>query len=255
MLQVIWLWYRPFVNELRERLGLRTYSAVGFYRALRATPMLSAYSPTVIPHPPDWPAHVHVTGYLFLDEQPDWQPAPELQAFLDAGAPPVSVGFGSMAGRNPEQLAGLVVAALARSGQRGILLTGWGGLRAAQVPENVFVVESAPHSWLFPRTAAVVHHGGAGTTAEGLRAGVPNVIVPFAFDQPFWGARVQALGLGPQPIPRKKLTADRLAQAIGSAVTDPGMRRRASACGKAIRAEDGVGNAVAVIRRYFGEPR
>jgi sterol 3beta-glucosyltransferase len=216
--------------------------------------MLSAYSPTVIPHPSDWPAHVHVTGYLFLDGQPDWQPSPELQAFLDAGDPPVSVGFGSMAGRNPEQLAGLVVDALARSGRRGILLTGWGGLRAARVPENVFVVDAAPHSWLFPRMAAVVHHGGAGTTAEGLRAGVPNVIVPFVFDQPFWGARVQTLGLGPQPIPQKKLTADRLAQAIDSVVTDPGMRRRASSCGKAIRAEDGVGNAVAVIRRYFGAP-
>ena len=198
---------------------------------------------------------MHVTGYLFLDTQPDWRPAPELQAFLDAGEPPVYVGFGSMAGRNPEQLAGLTIEALARSGQRGLLLTGWGGLRADQVPDHVFVVDSAPHSWLFPRMAAVVHHGGAGTTAEGLRAGVPNVIVPFVFDQPFWGARVKALGLGPAPIPQKKLTADRLAHAIRSAVTDQTMRQRASLCGQAIRAEDGIGNAVNVIRRYFGEPR
>ena len=140
-----------------------------------------------------------------------------------------------MAGRNPEQLASLILEALAKSGQRGLLLTGWGGLRTESVPDNVFVVDAAPHSWLFPRMAAVVHHGGAGTTAEGLRAGVPAVIVPFVFDQPFWGARVKALGLGPEPIPQKKLTADRLAHAIRIAVTDPGMRQRANACGAAIR--------------------
>ena len=106
---------------------------------------------------------------------------------MAAGEPPVYIGFGSMAGRNPEQLAMLILEALAKSGQRGLLLTGWGGLRPELVPDNVFVLDSAPHSWLFPRMAAVVHHGGAGTTAEGLRAGVPTVIVPFAFDQPFWG--------------------------------------------------------------------
>ena len=146
---------------------------------------------------------------------------------------------------------GSILEALAKSGQRGLLLTGWGGLRAELVPDNVFVVDSAPHSWLFPRMAAVVHHGGAGTTAEGLRAGVPAVIVPFVFDQPFWGARIKALGLGPDPIPQKKLTADRLAHAIRIAVTDPGMKQRANSCGEAIRAEDGIGNAVKIIQRYF----
>ncbi len=252
MLQVIWLWYSPFVNEFRQRLGLSTYTAARFYRALRSTPMLSAYSPSLIPHPADWPESVHVTGYFFLDSQADWQPSSELKAFLDAGDPPVYIGFGSMAGRNPEQLAKLILGALAKSGQRGLLLTGWGGLRTELVPDNVFVVDAAPHSWLFPHMAAVVHHGGAGTTAEGLRAGVPTVIVPFVFDQHFWGARIKALGLGPDPIPQKNLTADRLADAIRIAVTDPGMKRRANACGEAIRAENGIGNAVKIIQRYFG---
>ena len=254
MLQVVWLWYRPFVNDFRQRLRLPAYTAVRFYRALRSTPMLSAYSPGVIPHPADRPDSVHVTGYYFLDTQADWQPSSELQAFLDAGDPPVYIGFGSMAGRNPEQLAGLTLEALAKSGQRGLLLTGWGGLRTDLAQDNVFVIDSAPHSWLFPRMAAVVHHGGAGTTAEGLRAGVPTVIVPFVFDQPFWGARVNALGLGPEPIPQKNLTADRLAHAIRMAVTDPGMKQRANAYGAAIRAEDGVGSAVRIIKRYFGAP-
>ena len=254
MLDVIWLWYSPFVNDFRQRLGLSPYTAASFYRALRSTPMLSAYSPSLIPHPADWPESVHVTGYFFLDTQADWQPSPELRAFLDAGDPPVYIGFGSMAGRNPERLAKLAIEALARSGQRGLLLTGWGGLRAEMVPDNVFVVDSAPHAWLFPRMAAVVHHGGAGTTAEGLRAGVPTVIVPFVLDQPFWGARIKALGLGPDPIPHKHLTADRLAHAISIAVTDADLKQRAKTYGAAIRAEDGVSNAVEIVKHYFGEP-
>jgi len=254
MLRALWLWYSPFVNKFRQRLGLSTYTATDVHRALRSTPMVSAYSPRIIPHPADWPAHIHVTGYLFLDATADWQPSPELQAFLAAGAPPVYIGFGSMAGRNPDALARLTLDALRMSGQRGLLLTGWGGLRTASTGDNVFVLDSAPHSWLFPRMAAVVHHGGAGTTAEGVRAGVPTVVVPFVLDQPFWGARIHALGLGPPPIPQKKLTAERLADAITMAVTDREMRQRARACGEAVRAEQGVHNAVEVIRRYFGDP-
>jgi len=135
-----------------------------------------------------------------------------------------------------------------------VLLTGWGGLKPEQLTSNVFVLNSAPHSWLFPRMAALVHHGGAGTTAEGLRAGVPSIIVPFILDQPFWGARVQSMGLGPAPLPQKKLTAERLAAAITTAVTDSGMRERARLTGEAIRAEDGVGSAVKLVQRYLGKP-
>jgi len=254
MLHVIWLWYRPFANEFRRRLGLSPNTAASFYHALRSTPLLSAYSPSIIPPPADWPERVHITGYLYLDDRADWEPTPELKEFLDAGEPPVYFGFGSMAGRNPEQLAKLILEALARSGQRGLLLTGWGGLRTEWVPEDVFILDSAPHNWLFPRMAAVVHHGGAGTTAEGLRAGVPAVIVPFVFDQLFWGARIKAMGLGPNPIPQKQLTADRLAEAINIAVTDPDIKQRAISYGKAIRTENGIGNALEVIKRYFGEP-
>ena len=254
MLQAIWLWYRPFVNDFRRQLGLSAYTFARFYGALRSTPMLSAYSPRVIPHPTDWSENVHVTGYLFLDTQIEWQPPSELQAFLDAGDPPVYIGFGSMAGRNPEQLARLVVDALNQSRQRGLLLTGWGGLRPEWIPDNVFVTDLAPHSWLFPRMTAVVHHGGAGTTAESLRAGVPTVIVPFVFDQPFWGARIKALGLGPEPIPQKNLTADRLANAIKMAVTDSNMKQRTYSYGATIRAESGGDNAIKIIKRYFGEP-
>jgi len=254
MLSVIWLWYRPFVNDFRRQLGLPASTFAHFYRALQSTPMLSAYSPNIIPHPADWPDHVHISGYFFLDSQANWQPSAALQAFLDGGDPPVYIGFGSMAGRSPKRLAHIVLEALTQSGQRGLLLTGWGGLGPELLPDNVFVLESAPHSWLFPRMTAVIHHGGAGTTAAGLRAGVPTIIVPFVFDQPFWGARIKALGVGPDPIPQKKLTAERLADAIRTAVTDPGLKQRARSYGAAIRAEDGVGNAVEIVQRYFGEP-
>lgn len=254
MLQVVWMWYQPYVNAFRKRFGLPAYSGADFRRVLQSTPMLSAYSSAIIPHPPDWQEHIYLTGYLFPDTLSAWQPSAELTAFLEAGDPPVYIGFGSMAGINPEQLTRLIFAALSKSGQRGLLLTGWGGLRAEWVPKNVFIVDSVPHGWLFPRMAAVVHHGGAGTTAEGLRAGTPTVIVPFAFDQSFWGSRVKAMGLGPEPINKRHLTAERLAQAIEIAVSDTGIRQRAQACSQIIRAEDGIGYAVNIVKQYFGRP-
>jgi UDP:flavonoid glycosyltransferase YjiC (YdhE family) len=133
-------------------------------------------------------------------------------------------------------------------------MSGWGGLSAAGRPGSVYVVESVPHAWLFPRVAAVVHHGGAGTTAAGLRAGVPSVVVPFFGDQPYWGRRVAALGVGPAPIPRQQLTAERLAAAL-MATTDEGMRGRAAELGARIRAEDGIARAAAVVDDYAGVSR
>jgi UDP:flavonoid glycosyltransferase YjiC (YdhE family) len=252
MLEVIWQWYRPFVNEFRKRFRLRASNSADFYRILTSAPLLGAYSPTVIPHPPDWPRNTHITGYWFQDVQPEWRPPIELETFLNKGQPPVYVGFGSMAGRNPERFAGIALKALAKSEQRGVLATGWGGMNVMSIPENVFVLDSAPHAWLFPRMAAVVHHGGAGTTAEGLRAGAPSVIVPFIVDQLFWGRRVWELGAGPEPIRARQLTAQKLADAIRAATTDPEMKQRAEAIGQAVRAEDGVGRAVNVVRQCLG---
>jgi UDP:flavonoid glycosyltransferase YjiC (YdhE family) len=252
MLRVIWQWYGPFVNSFRRRFGLPAYTAASFYHILNATPLLGGYSPRVIPHPPDWPESVQITGYWFQDTHMGWKPSVQLEAFLDAGDPPIYVGFGSMSGRHPERLASIVLEALAKSGQRGLLLTGWGGLRALPLARRVFVLEAAPHRCLFPRMAAVVHHGGAGTTAEGFRAGVPTVILPFMMDQPFWGRRVKTLGVGPEPIPLKKLTVDNLAHAIHEAVTQPEIKRRAAGLGASLREEDGVGHAVRVIKERLG---
>jgi sterol 3beta-glucosyltransferase len=210
-------------------------------------PMLYPYSPTLLPVPADFPPHVHVTGSWFLDRPSTWRPDPALEAFLEAGPAPVYVGFGSMSGKQAAQRAQMVLQALAETGQRGVLARGWGGLAATEVPDTIQLIDAAPHDWLFPRMAAVVHHGGAGTTAAGLRAGKPTVICPFLGDQPFWGKVVHARGAGPKPIPQRHLTAARLTTAIGTAVHDVGMRERAITLGAQIRAENGVTNAVAII--------
>ena len=234
----------------KERLGL---SAKTHWLSVngRPVPRLYPYSASVVARPPDWDSNSIITGYWFLNDGDGWQPPEALQAFLDAGPPPVYVGFGSLPTEDAERMTGLVLDALAKAGQRGVLATGWGGMAAREVPSTIHVLEAAPHDWLFPRMAAVVHHGGAGTTAAGLRAGRPSVICPFFGDQPFWGHRIEALGAGPTPIPQRQLTAERLADAIRRAVNDPAIGRGAANTGRLIASEDGVGKAVAFIRSHL----
>lgn len=209
--------------------------------------MLHYYSLHVVPRPHDWPRNAHVTGYWFLDRLDEWKPSAELQAFLDEGEAPVYVGFGSMAGRNPQRVANIVIEALQQAKVRGIIATGWGGLEVNDVPDTILHIDQAPHEWLFPRMSAVVHHGGAGTTAAGLRAGRPTVVCPFMGDQPFWGNRVHVLGVGPKPIPQKKLTVKKLANALRAVTSNVAMRKRAESLGDQIRHEDGISNAIAII--------
>jgi len=217
------------------------------------TPLLLAVSQAVLPRPDDWSSpSIRIPGYFFLDT-PDYRPAPELADFLSAGEAPVCVSFGSMVNRRAELIGRAVLESLAATGQRGVILTGWDGWRPAHSPEDVLYLEAAPHGWLFPRCRVIVHHGGGGTTAAGLRAGVPNVVVPFAADQPFWGKRVAALGAGPEPIPVRRLDANRLTAALRRALDDAPMRQAAAEIGLRIRREDGVGNAVRLIEAHAEE--
>jgi sterol 3beta-glucosyltransferase len=250
--QVFWQSTRTADVHARKRLGLPKASFWGPYGALdrRRVPTIYGYSRHVLPDAPDWGDHIRVTGFWFLEPAPDWTPPDGLTDFLQAGPPPVYIGFGSMGSRNPEEATQLTLKAVDLSGQRAVLASGWGGLSSADLPDQVYMLSSVPHSWLFPQTAAVVHHGGVGTTAAGLRAGVPSIVVPFMADQPYWGQRVHNLGVGPAYIPRKRLTAEKLAAAITQAVSDAGMRQRAAALGEHIRAEDGIGQAVAAIQQY-----
>jgi UDP:flavonoid glycosyltransferase YjiC (YdhE family) len=253
----IWLLWRPHLNAARrDVLGLPPLSVFGpGFNLLWPELHLEGYSPHVVPRPPDWgPAH-HLTGFWRLDAPRGWQPPADLVAFLAAGPPPVYVGFGSNANRDAEAVTRLVLRALRRAGVRGVLATGWGGLREVEQSDQFFALEAAPHDWLFPRMAAVVHHGGAGSTAAGLRAGVPSLLIPFTSDQPFWGRRVHRLGVGPRPILRRRLTAERLERGVRRAVEDEGMRARAGALGRLLRAEDGVGQAVDIFQRHVAAAR
>jgi sterol 3beta-glucosyltransferase len=220
----------------------------------RPVAVIHGYSRHVCPRPADWPAHAMVSGWWFLPERA-WTPPAALDTFLAAGPPPVYVGFGSMAGVDPAATTAIVLAAVAQARVRAIIASGWGGIAPTEVPADVFLLDAAPHEWLFPRVAAVVHHGGAGTTAAGLRAGKPTVICPFGVDQPFWGERVRALGAGPAPIPQKRLDATRLAAAIVAATTDVAMRDAAMGLGAAIRSESGVAEAIAVIEACMAGTR
>ena len=214
------------------------------------TPLLLACSPTVIPRPDDWSSqYINIPGYFFLDTSDSYQPPIELGGFLSADEPPVCVTFGSMIHRDANRIYRTVLDVLVQTGNRAIILSGWSDFQNFSLPENVLVVDAVPHDWLLPRCKAVIHHGGAGTTAAGLRSGIPNLVVSFAADQPFWGARVHAIGAGPQPIDVKELTTDKLVAALIE-IDGDALRNGAQAMGRKIRAEDGVGVAISLIEKY-----
>jgi sterol 3beta-glucosyltransferase len=250
--EAVWQGLRWDDKKLRRQLGLPMLPFRGALPAERhGMPILCAWSPAVLPPSDDWPANRRVTGYWFLDPPPGWQPSGELVDFLQTGPPPVSIGFGSMVSRDSAATLKIVLGALKLAGLRAVLLSGWSEIGAgSDLPATVFSAPGIPHGWLFPRMAAVVHHGGAGTTGAGLRAGIPSVICPHLADQPSWARLVHDLGAGPAPIPFRDLTASRLAQALRDATTDPVIRQRAAALGSKIRSEDGAGRAAAAILRY-----
>lgn len=238
-----WLLARRFLNRWRVReRGLAPLPLLSPLRMVRRAPVLCAFSPAVVQRPADWGPNVHLTGFWNL-ERPSWTPPERLRAFLEAGPPPVYVGFGSMRTPDPRRTDRMVRAALRRAGLRGVLAGD-----PAMSEDDMLVVSDTPHEWLFPRMAGVVHHGGAGTTFAALRAGVPSVVCPFFGDQPYWGARVHALGAGPRPLPARDLTAGSLLQRLSALTGEAAYRRCARRLGGALRAEDGAGRACRVLR-------
>lgn len=245
-----WTVVRDVVNEMRRREGLPSLSAKESITKVNRIPLVNGYSAHVVPHPLDWTTDSATVGYWFLDETSSWIPPQALSTFLAQTPSPVAIGFGSMSSSNPQAIFDLTCEALHLSGQRGVFLSGWSGLPTRNVPDHVCVVDQAPHAWLFDQVSGVVHHGGAGSTAAGLRSGKPTLIVPHMADQPFWGRRVHHLGVGPKPIPRPKLTAGKLAEGILELVSESPMRRQAEQLGAKIRAENGVARGVEAIERF-----
>lgn len=216
-------------------------------RALRRLPHILGYSAAVLPKPADWPATVHVTGWWFA-EQGAWQPPPELEAFLAAGKTPIGIGFSSQISSNAGNLTAIFDEALARTGNRAVMITGFGGLKP-NASDRLFPVATIPYSWLLPRVAAMVHQGGSGSTGDTLRAGVPSFAVPFGYDQFLWANRIARIGVAAPPVLSERMTVETVVDAIRRVTEDDTMRRRAAAVGERIRAEDGVGNALRVIEQ------
>jgi UDP:flavonoid glycosyltransferase YjiC (YdhE family) len=238
-------------NALRARAGIPLLRGIQRDGLRTVAGLLTAVSPTLFPQPRDWPEKAPVVGFLELPAAAEpWAPAPELDAFLAAGPPPVLLTFGSMTSE-PRLAAGaveLLRGAAERAGIRA-LLQAPPGVAPGRAGEDLYVLGPAPHAAILPRCAAVVHHGGAGTVQATARAGLPSVVVPHVVDQFFWGAALHARGVAPRPLPRRKATPAALAARIREAVASEPMRARAAGLGASMRAEDGVGRAIEWIER------
>jgi UDP:flavonoid glycosyltransferase YjiC (YdhE family) len=249
-----WAGIGDIINRFRKRtLGLPALHVTAEGANVindRAVPFTYLWSPGLIPKPDDWHDHVDVADFIFFEQESRFEPPVDLVAFLEAGDPPIYVGFGSCVVENPAELTRTIFAALEAAGVRGIVSAGWGGLGGEETPRNVRLIGECAHDWLFPRCAAVCHHGGAGTTATGLRCDRPTVIVPFFGDQPFWGHMVAAAGAGPVPVPIRELSVERLAEAFRTCAR-PEVRARAAEIGAALRGRSGADLAVEAFYRHL----
>jgi UDP:flavonoid glycosyltransferase YjiC (YdhE family) len=254
-----WQVLGDIINRFRAKcLGLDPVSRVWGPAMLHRLkiPHTYCWSPALIPKPKDWGSHISISGFCFLNLASDYTPPAALQAFLDNGPSPVYIGFGSIVLDNPNAMTQLIFEAVSKTGQRVLLSKGWGGMGADElhVPNGIFMLGNVPHDWLFKHVSCVVHHGGAGTTAAGITAGRPTVVVPFFGDQPFWGAMVARAGAGPQPIPHKQLTVDKLADAINFCLK-PESLERAQGLASKIAAEQGNNLAAQSIHQFLEPDR
>ncbi|PHH67103.1 hypothetical protein CDD81_4498 [Ophiocordyceps australis] len=238
-----WQGLGDVINRFRDKvLGLSPLcfiSAPGLLTRLKI-PYTYCWSPSLIPKPNDWSINIDIAGFFFLDLASSFTPDAELEAFLRAGPPPVYIGFGSIVVDDADAMTRMIFDAIRLAGVRALVSKGWGGLGAENMdmPANVLMLGNVPHDWLFQRVSCVVHHGGAGTTAAGIKAGKPTVVVPFFGDQPFWGSMIAKAKAGPEPIRYKALTAEELAAAIRLCL-EPETQQRAQALGSKIRQEHG----------------
>lgn len=250
---LVWWGIRSYINDFRRRklkLPPIAYFSM-YYGSISHLPTGYMWSQHVVPKPQDWGPLVDVVGYCFLNLSSKYRPREQFVEWINKGLKPIYIGFGSMPLEDPKKITGIILEALKDTGQRGILDRGWGDLGVfSEIPDNIFLLENCPHDWLFPQCSAVVHHGGAGTTATGLKAGCPTTIVPFFGDQFFWGDRSHQKGLGPEPIPIALLTTEALSDAIRF-MLQPEVKARVIEIAQLIQNEDGVAAAVDAFHRHL----
>jgi sterol 3beta-glucosyltransferase len=240
---------RP-LNQIRRKQGLPPVGREGF-TSMRLN--LIPVSPAVYEPNPHWEARHRMVGYWFADNPSGWEPEADLLAFLEAGAPPVVISLGAMSlgDSDAKEVASLFMDGIQRAGVRAVV-QGWDvAMRQLNLPPTIYSAGAIPHSWLLPRCAGIVHHGGFGTTAAGLRAGIPALVIPHIADQFFWAKIVHELGVSPQPIRRAQLTTAKLAASLGEVVLNDDLRQQASSLGEQIRTENGVAKAVRLIEQEF----
>ncbi|KAG9140238.1 hypothetical protein Leryth_014683 [Lithospermum erythrorhizon] len=250
---LVWWGIRGYINDFRKRkLKLPPIAYFSMYReSITHLPTGYMWSPHVVPKPKDWGTLVDVVGYCFLNLGSKYQPHEKLITWLQKGPKPIYIGFGSMPLDDPKKTTDTILEALKITGQRGIIDRGWGDLGTLpDIPDDIYLLIDCPHDWLFPQCSAVVHHGGAGTTATGLRAGCPTTIVPFFGDQFFWGDRIHQKGLGPPPIPISTLNVEALSEAI-TYMLQPEVKSHAMELARTIENEDGVAAAVDAFHRHL----
>lgn len=250
---LIWWGIRGLINDFRrKKLKLSPIAYFSLYHgSLTHLPTAYMWSPHVVTRPNDWGSLVDVVGYCFLNLASKHEPSNEFAEWIQKGSKPIYIGFGSMPLEDAKKTTDTILETLRKTGQRGILDRGWGDLGTLlDVPDNVFLLADCPHDWLFPQCLAVVHHGGAGTTATGLRAGCPTTVVPFFGDQFFWGEIIHRQGLGPAPIPISELTVEALSDAIDF-MLQPEVKSRAMEVAKLIEKDDGTAAAVDAFHRHL----
>lgn len=246
---------RALLNDWRTEMGLPKIKLFQFpYREISGKPIptLYAYSPSIAPKPKEWDNDRYVTGFWIQEVSKGWEPNQKLKEFLHDGEKPIYIGFGSTVGGDFNRILDIVLESVTKTKQRALISAGWRNIGDRKLPENVMLIDNVPHEWLFHHVKAVSHHGGAGTTAAGIRAGIPSVIVPFGGDQPYWGDRIYKLGLGTKPMWCKRITVENYSKAIDIAVSDEVMQKRAIEYGKKLRVEDGVSNAITIIESCLG---
>jgi vancomycin aglycone glucosyltransferase len=232
---------RSSINGGRATLGLEALEKP-VSEILKGRTILAA-DQDLGPQPSDAPKSAMWTDALVLNE-PGAADA-RIEAFLQQGLAPVYIGFGSMVAPCVPELVSQAVAAVRAVGRRAVIAGGWAALEAhIQASDDVLTVDNVPHSQIFPKVAAAIHHGGAGTTTAAARAGVPQVMLPHILDQYYWAHRVEVLGLGPRALPIERLTVDALRDRIDRAVNDPLIRDRVNRLAPLVAARNGVTAAI-----------